>query len=53
LEKPGAYVLDGGPEAPSPAAARDAVRLVGVAGGVTVAAAAAWVLALAGVVAWS
>ena len=53
LEKPGAYVLDGGPEPPSPAAARDAVRLVGVAGGVAVAAAGAWLLALAGVVAWS
>ncbi|MEZ3163688.1 CobD/CbiB family cobalamin biosynthesis protein [Halorubrum sp. RMP-47] len=53
LEKPGAYVLDGGPEPPSAAAARDAVRLVGVAGGVAVAAAGAWLLALAGVVAWS
>ena len=53
LEKPGAYVLDGGPEPPSPAAARDAVRLVCVAGGVAVAAAGAWLLALAGVIAWS
>ncbi|TKX75644.1 cobalamin biosynthesis protein [Halorubrum sp. GN11_10-6_MGM] len=53
LEKPGAYALAGGPEPPTPAAARDAVRLVGVAGGVAVAAAAGWLLALAGVVAWS
>ena len=53
LEKPGAYALDGGPEPPTPATARDAVRLVGVAGGVAVAAAAGWLLALAGVIAWS
>ncbi|QWC20756.1 CobD/CbiB family cobalamin biosynthesis protein [Halorubrum sp. 2020YC2] len=53
LEKPGAYALAGGPEPPTPAAARDAVRLVAVGGGVAVAAAAGWLLALAGVVAWS
>jgi adenosylcobinamide-phosphate synthase len=53
LEKPGAYALDGGSEPPTPAAARDAVRLVGAGGGVAVAAAAGWLLALAGVVAWS
>ena len=53
LEKPGAYALAGGPEPPTPAAARDAVRLVGVAGGVAVGAAAGWHLALAGVIAWS
>ncbi|WP_149797540.1 CobD/CbiB family cobalamin biosynthesis protein [Halorubrum xinjiangense] len=52
LEKPGAYALDGGPEPPTPAAARDAVRLVRAAGGVAVAAAAGWLLALAGVIAW-
>jgi adenosylcobinamide-phosphate synthase len=52
LEKPGAYALPGGPEPPTPTAARDAVRLVGAAGGVAVAAAAGWLLALAGVVAW-
>ncbi|SFR35358.1 CobD/CbiB family cobalamin biosynthesis protein [Halorubrum sodomense] len=53
LEKPGAYVLAGGSEPPTPAAARDAVRLVGAAGGVAVAAATGWLLALTGVVAWS
>ncbi|MGM0448065.1 MAG: CobD/CbiB family cobalamin biosynthesis protein [Methanobacteriota archaeon] len=52
LEKPGAYALAGGPEPPTPADARGAVRLVGVAGGVAVAAAAGWLLALAGVIAW-
>ena len=53
LEKPGAYALDGGTESPTPAAARDAVRLVRASGGVAVALAAGWLLALAGVVAWS
>ncbi|QUO47645.1 MULTISPECIES: CobD/CbiB family cobalamin biosynthesis protein [Halorubrum] len=53
LEKPGAYALDGGAAPPTPAAARDAVRLVGAAGGVALAAAAGWLLALAGVIAWS
>ncbi|WP_096393973.1 CobD/CbiB family cobalamin biosynthesis protein [Halorubrum trapanicum] len=53
LEKPGAYALTGGPEPPTPAAARDAVRLVGAAGGVAVAVAAGSLLALAGVIAWS
>jgi adenosylcobinamide-phosphate synthase len=53
LEKPGAYALDGGSKPPTPAAARNAVRLVRAAGGVTVALAAGWLLALAGVVAWS
>jgi len=53
LEKPGAYALDGGAAPPTPAAARDAVRLVRAAGGVAVAAAAGWLLALAGVIAWS
>ncbi|GAA0546687.1 CobD/CbiB family cobalamin biosynthesis protein [Halorubrum ejinorense] len=52
LEKPGAYALSGGSEPPSPAVARDAVRLVGSAGGVAVAATAGWLLALAGVIAW-
>ncbi|WP_424014259.1 CobD/CbiB family cobalamin biosynthesis protein [Halorubrum xinjiangense] len=53
LEKPGAYALAGGPEPPTPGVARDAVRLVGAAGGVAVAAAAGWLLALTGVIAWS
>ena len=53
LEKPGAYALDGGAEPPTSAAARDAVRLVRAGGGVTVALAAGWLLALAGVVAWA
>ncbi|ELZ54337.1 CobD/CbiB family cobalamin biosynthesis protein [Halorubrum distributum] len=53
LEKPGAYALDGGAAPPTPAAARDAVRLVRAAGGVAVAAAAGWFLAFSGVIAWS
>lgn len=53
LEKPEAYVLAGGPEPPTPRTAREAVRLVGAAGVVAVAAAAGWLLALAGVIAWS
>ncbi|ELZ43829.1 cobalamin biosynthesis protein CobD [Halorubrum californiense DSM 19288] len=53
LEKPGAYALDGGTEPPTSAAARNAVRLVRAAGGVAVAAAAGWLLALSGVIAWS
>ncbi|ELZ36791.1 CobD/CbiB family cobalamin biosynthesis protein [Halorubrum tebenquichense] len=53
LEKRGAYVLDGGPEPPTPATARDGVRLVGTAAGVAAAVAVGWLLALAGVTAWS
>jgi len=53
LEKRGAYVLDGGPEPPTPASARAGVRLVGTAGGVAAAVAVGWLLALAGVTAWS
>ncbi|WP_434522931.1 CobD/CbiB family cobalamin biosynthesis protein [Halorubrum sp. AS12] len=50
LEKPGAYVLDGGAEPPTPATARAGVRLVRAAGGVAAAAGAGWLLALATVV---
>jgi len=53
LEKRGAYVLDGGPEPPTPATARAGVRLVGTAGGVAAAVGVGWLLALAGVTAWS
>ena len=52
LEKPGAYVLAGGPEPPSPAAARAGVQLVETAGRTVVALAIGWFIALAGVVAW-
>ncbi|ELZ59164.1 MULTISPECIES: CobD/CbiB family cobalamin biosynthesis protein [Halorubrum] len=53
LEKRDAYVLDGGPEPPTPATARAGVRLVRIAGGVAAAVAVGWLLALAGVAAWS
>ena len=46
LEKPGNYVLNPDAEAPSAADARDAVRLVGVAGGIAAAVVAGWLVAV-------
>ena len=52
LEKPGHYALNPDAAAPSLADAREAVRLVGVAGGLAVAVTAGWLVAVAGVIAW-
>jgi len=52
LEKPGNYALNPAVDPPTTADAERAVRLVGAAGGVAVAVAAGWLLALAGVIAW-
>jgi len=52
LEKPGNYALNPAVDPPTPADAERAARLVAVGGGVAVAVAAGWLLALSGVTAW-